>query len=206
MDKKAIQIMKDYVEGRMPIMEFKKEFDTNKKLKKLLNEYKRPTFFDNNLYGVYDYIVRQLSYLKGNWDSIWPRYVVWWDINDWLKHYNISVEPYMKYEDDHILILKIQPSWLDCVDDQGIFYKLIAEMPKDISHSKQIQWGKARIKELFRYDKSYPRWIQSPEWPIEDGKPLVFSHQSRVAKDDIRVHYHFYNPETGKEVIIEQFD
>ncbi len=104
-----------------------------------------------------------------------------------------------------MLRLDMQPSWADCDDDQGIFDKIIADLQKNICNTKQISLGKARIKELFRYDKTYPRWIQSPEWPIVNGKPLVFSHQRKAGKDDERTFYYFYDPDTKEETVITQF-
>ena len=73
-----------------------------------------------------------------------------------------------------------------------------------MSKTKRVAWGKARIKELFKYDKTYPRWIQYPEWPIVNGKPLVFSHQKKAGKGDERVYYYFYDPDTKKETAITQ--
>ena len=64
--------------------------------------------------------------------------------------------------------------------------------------------GEAELKKLFRYDKTYPRWVQDPEWPIVNGKPLVFSHQSKGKKGDERVYYYFYDPETQMETVIAQ--
>ena len=46
--------------------------------------------------------------------------------------------------------------------------------------------------------------IQSPEWPIVNGKPLVFRGQSKEKKYDERVFYYFYDPDTGEETVIEQ--
>ena len=107
--------------------------------------------------------------------------------------------------EEYKMLLDIQPSWLDIEDDQGIFDKLLKEIPKDISKTQEIKFGKERIKELFRYDKTYPRWVQSPEWPIINGKPLVFSNQKKDKKNDERVYYYFYNPDTNEQVVIEQF-
>lgn len=60
---------------------------------------------------------------------------------------------------------------------------LIESIPKDLSKTKRVAMGKEKIRALFRYDKSYPRWIQGAEWPIVNGKPLVFSHQERIKGD-----------------------
>ncbi len=58
---------------------------------------------------------------------------------------------------------------------------------------------------MFKYDTKPPRWIQDPEWPIIDGKPLIFKSQTKEKLDDERVYYTFYNPETKEEQIVCQF-
>ena len=85
-----------------------------------------------------------------------------------------------------------------------IFDKIIAEIPADLPKTKRIKLGKEKIKELFKYDKTYPRWVQGAEWPVVDGKPLVFSHQKKAGRDDERVFYYFYDPETKEETVIMQ--
>ena len=155
-------------------------------------------------YNIYDYLTTQLAYSKGFWDCTYIRYVMWYNVNEWLKYHKIKCNPSLKYDQDYDYLLDIQPSWLDIVDDQGIFDKIIAQVPQDLSKAKRIQWGKEQLKKLFRYDKTYPRWIQAPEWPIVNGKPLVFSHQKKAGKDDVRTLYYFYDPDTKAETIITQ--
>lgn len=78
-----------------------------------------------------------------------------------------------------MFVLDIQPSWLD-IEDDSIFQQILAEIPQELSKAQRIKLGKERVKKLFKYDKTYPRWIQSPKWPIVNGKPLVFSHQLKA--------------------------
>ena len=101
-------------------------------------------------------------------------------------------------------MLDIQPSWVDCQDD-SILEPIINSIPKDLSKTKRIAMGKEKIRALFRYDKTYPRWIQGAEWPIVNGKPLVFSHQERAKGEDWRVLYYLYDPYTKEQTVVEQF-
>lgn len=202
---KAIQIMVDFVEGNLSINQFQYEFFNNGLLKsKLRQKLNLPAYKSYN-YNISDYLKNELQHTKGQWDNIDARSTVWYALKDWLKCNHIHFKEYTKYVEDYRLVLQLQPSWLDCVDDQGIFDKIIAEMPQDLSKTKRIQWGKNRIKELFRYDKTYPRWVQSPEWPIVNGKPLVFRGQIKERKGDERVYYTFYDPENGEETVVVQF-
>ncbi len=200
---KEIQIMIDYVEGRLSIDKFKLEFETNKdlinQLHKKINKYAYNCCNNN----IYDYMVIRLKLV--GWESIRAKACVWCELCEWLDENGVSYsKTFDKYVEDYKMLLDIQPSWLDISDDQGIFDNILKEIPKDLSKSKQIGWGKAKVKELFKYDKTYPRWVQGGEWPIVNGKPLVFSHQKKLGKDDERVHYFFYDPDTKEEVIVEQ--
>ncbi len=202
--KDAKQILIDYVEGKISINDFRKEFDENNEVVLLLKRELIVPYLKGYNYNIYDYIATQLAYSKGFWDCVYIRYIIWYNVNEWLKYNKINCNPCLKYEQDYDFLLDIQPSWLDIVDDQGIFDRIIAQMPQELSKSKRIQWGKSKIKELFRYEKTYPRWVQAPEWPIVNGKPLVFSHQKSAGKDDVRTFYYFYDPDTKAETIITQ--
>jgi uncharacterized protein YwqG len=43
-------------------------------------------------------------------------------------------------------------------------------------------WLKEKIKTDFRYLKKQPKWLQSPEWPIGNGKPMVFLGQIDISE------------------------
>ncbi len=202
---KEIQILVDYVEGRLNISEFRKEFLHNESLKKKLRSRIRMDGDKWCNYKIYEYISKQINPMKNNWDNVAARYIVWIQLCIFLEYNKISFQHnYLKYDNDYDYLLDIQPSWLDIHDDQGIFDKIIAECPKELSKTKRIAWGKAQLKELFKYDKTYPRWVQDPEWPIVDGIPLVFSHQSKEKKDDEHVYFYFYHPQTKEETVVMQ--
>ena len=200
-----LQIIIDYVGGKSNIKEFRKEFLNNPSIKKLLESKIYIEAFKSYNYNLFDYFNKRINPLRNDWNNVYSKYVVWYDLKLFLDYNHIVYDrSNQKYQDDYSYILDIQPSWLDIEDDQGIFDKIIAECPKDLSKTKRVAWGKARIKELFKYDKTYPRWIQDPEWPIVNGKPLVFSHQKKAGKNDERVYYYFYDPDTKKETVITQ--
>ena len=203
----VIQILIDYVEGKLDIKQFKCVFEDNYHLQDLLKRKIDPGYeaYNKYDYNIYTYILQNYSFRVTNWDIVSTRYILYLEIRRWLDWFHISYRNnYTKYADDYSYILAIQPSWLDITDDQGIFDKILAERPKELSKTKQIAWGKAKLKELFKYDKTYPRWVQDPEWPIVNGKPLVFSHQSKEKKDDARVYYYFYDPDTKEQTVVEQ--
>ena len=197
-DKEAIQIMKDFVEGKMSIEDFKYQYDNNPSIKKNFNEYPgRPLKV-----GIgYDYILRmdELDIRKtGDALNLFGFFMEFLEINGY------SCTPTEEYSKKYTFLLKIQPSWLDMLDEDYLQQQVISKVPIELTENQKMKWCKERIKDLFRYDDRPPRWIQEAEWPIVDGKPLVFKKQSKEVKDDERVHFYFYDPYTGQETIITQ--
>ena len=150
--KHEIKVIVDYVEGKLNITDFREEFLNNRKLKQLLVNKVVIACYKNYNYNIYDYLYRQLNPQINHWNNIYSRYVVWFNLKTFLSYNNIPFKDYTKYDEDYAFLLEIQPSWLDMTDNQGIFDKIIAEVPKDLSKTKRIQWGKNKLKELFQYD------------------------------------------------------
>lgn len=110
------------------------------------------------------------------------------------------------YNDRYTFLIKIQPDWLDLdFNNEEFLINLVNNAPKELSESQKIKWCQDKLKDLFKYDSRPPRWIQSPEWPIINGKPLVFKGQSKERKESELVKFFFYNPETGEETVVEQY-
>lgn len=203
---KELQVIIDYVEGKLDANNFRKEFNNNNKLQKLLRQkldvkYGYLKQHDFNLYNLFKF---GYDYKNENWDTVSIMYGLQCELKMYLMENKVHFSAYEKYKIDYDFLINIQPDWLDIIDDQGLFDKLLEELPKDLSKTKQIAWGKARLKELFKYDKTFPRWVQGAEWPIVNGKPLVFSHQSKEKKEDERTYYYFYDPETKEQIVVTQ--
>ena len=121
-----------------------------------------------------------------------------------LHYEGYSYLPTKKYQREWDFTIDIQPSYV-LIEDDEILNKYINEAPEELNKTEKKKWIKNRIKQDFKYDKSPPRWVQDPEWPIIDGVPLVFKKQSKMTLEDERVFYTFYHPETKEETIIIQF-
>lgn len=65
---------------------------------------------------------------------------------------------------------------------------------------------KEDIKKMFNVEKcKYPRWVQSPEWPIsKKGKPMKFVKQITDKSTQI-TKFIFEDIDTRKETIVEQY-
>ena len=205
--KKEYKIIVDYVEGRLSAESFHNQFLTNKSLQSLLRK-KMPTkysFLSEYNYSLYDLMQKDWWFVRHRWNSYTIRYMLQQILSAFLDENKVKYTLYSKYREEYSFLLKIQPAWL-YFDDDSIFQKIMDEIPQDLPKTKRIAMGKEKIKALFKYDKTYPRWVQSPEWPIVNGKPLVFSHQQKAKGGDIRTYYYFYDEDTEKETVIVQFE
>lgn len=205
-NRKAFKPIIDYVEGKMSATDFHHLFETDAELQELLKiklSRKHEYLYEDD-YCLFNYFKHFGKNYENDWEAVGTRGELQDGLKLLLKKYHILYKRYKKYENDYDFLLEIQPDWLDCADGK-IWSDLIDSIPHDLSKTKRIAMGKAKIKELFRYDKSYPRWVQGSEWPVVNGKPLVFSHQERVKGDDYHYLYHFYDPDTKEETIVEQF-
>ena len=204
--KNEYQIIVDYVEGRLPAEEFHKQFLTNKFLQRVLQNKmsSRYTFLSAYDYSLYNYLLNEWQFVHRKWNSFTIQNMLQEVLTAYLDDNNIKYNLYPKYAEEYIFLLSIQPSWLD-IDDDFIFQQIMQEIPQDLPKTQRIKMGKEKIKAMFKYDKTYPRWIQDPEWPIVNGKPLVFSHQERVKGDDFHTLYYFYDEDTKEVTVIEQF-
>ena len=137
---KKYQPIIDYVEGRMPITEFRKMFNEDRSLRKTLSQPMRKTwvFLKNYGYNICDKLTNDDTYAGRDWNCIELRQRLQQVLSAFLDNFNIKYVFYQKYLDDINLLIKIQPSWLYVLDDS--LDHIVYEIPKDLSKTKQIAW------------------------------------------------------------------
>jgi len=94
-------------------------------------------------------------------------------------------------------LLKAQPKWLDI----PAFYVKQLMDESDGKSSKELgSWLKTTIAERFKFLKTPPKWIQSPQWMFEGNRPLIFVGQIDVSalQHDSSQLYLFFDPEQSK--------
>jgi len=200
MDKRAIiQEFVDFVEGRMSFEEFWNRYETKEQYKKILNDKKPNEKYlyqkDKTINDCLGFYALSSPRKKMGFHSYILRY---------LEHYNISFTPTTQYEDEYKFRIEIQPSYV-LIEDEEYLKEIISSAPDGLTAAQRKKWLREHIKGLFRYEKSPPRWIQDPEWPIVQGKPLVFRGQTKSEANDERVWYMFYDADTGEETVVMQF-
>lgn len=98
------------------------------------------------------------------------------------------------------LYLDTCPSYIGGSEVNELIENIVAGLPEELSKTKKIALGKQKIKETFHIEKKRPYWMQDPEWPMLNGKPMKFVKSVRLNPDQID-HY-FVDPETGEERIV----
>lgn len=144
----------------MSITEFQFLFETDKSLQRMLKlslDKTRICYKPYN-YNLFEVFKEDYEFKNKNWDTISKRSGVQRLLVGFLDFYNISYNLYTKYQEDYDFLLDIQPSWVDCQDD-SILQPIIDSIPKDLSKTKRIAMGKEKVKALFKYDKTYPRFL-----------------------------------------------
>ena len=196
---KIIREFVDFVEGTMDFETFWHNYQNNKDYYNLLDD-KKPGMKYPKLKN--QTINQNISIFSPN--TSYGKAQICHDIFLFLQFYGISAEETQVYVKSFKFLMSIQPSYI-LVEDEYFLNKIITQAPEGLKKSEKNKWIKNRIKEMFKYDVKPPRWIQDPEWPIINGKPLVFKSQTRQRIEDERVFYTFYDPDTLEETIITQF-
>lgn len=161
----------------------------------------------DNLSAYYDFYDTDTEALKRvKFNNIAMRVTIYHMCKLYLQVNKIECSPKNDDEIKYNKLSTICPSWLQF--DEELLSDVIQNAPKNLNKSNRIKWCKAKIRDMFKVDKYYPKWLQNPEWPIVDGTPLVFRKQSHSVNDVYtdRIKYYFYHPETNEETIVEQYD
>ena len=186
-------VIKDFIEGKISPEDFQNEVVLNDGLQNYLENNARYT----------------PRFLKESGDKLWV-YLACIDIGYVGGRYDLHAlvyelfkedgyKPAKKYADDFRVYLKLLDAvgYVDCPE---ITEGLIRGLPP-VKFSENVKILKAKIKEIFRYDKNPPEWIQEPDWQCRNGKPMIFREQYDITGG---CRYVFYDEEG--EMAIEQYD
>ncbi|MBT2371589.1 hypothetical protein [Pseudomonas fluorescens] len=181
----AIEIIKQFVEGSISPKAFEEKVYADSAVEALLKgENNLPAYIIEP--DLYTYAISQ-NYL--NLECIYNIQTL---LSGVLNKKGIAHTVEKKYEDLFNLTLKVQPKWLSLPSD---YLSMLIEEQKNLSPKELQSWLKEKIKSDFRYLKTPPKWLQSPEWPIEGGKPMVFLGQLDISElsHDLAQAYLFFD-------------
>jgi hypothetical protein len=128
-------------------------------------------------------------------------------IEEFLTLAEVVYKPARRYGKVYDLILSTLPNYIA----PPIEFLIEKIVPTDdgLSDSKKKQIIKERLSNTFQFAGKPPKWLQSSEWPIENGAPLFFIGQLKISVPkffhDEGMAYLFYNAENGEYETITQF-
>ena len=171
MDK--IKFITNYVEGYIEPFKFRDEIYNDPSYEEFFKDSNPIPPYTSSVYGIYLYLLeKNFNYTK---DVI--------DTKNLLSKYLLSKEITHKLDtsisEKLNLISKVQPKWLDLQPDY--IDKLFNEAG-NLSGKELNDWLKKTISERFIYTSVPPKWLQAPNWLIENNEPLIFIGQLDITK------------------------
>ena len=128
-------------------------------------------------------------------------------IEAFLTKANIPFRSVQRYGNIYSMILKTLPDYLD--PPLEFLTEKIIPVDGTLSDTQKKKLIKERLKESFKFVEKPPKWIQNPDWPIRDGRPLVFVGQIAINAPDLfhdkGTAYLFYDPATSDFETVAQF-
>lgn len=193
----AIAIIKQYLIGDISSEEFQQELYKNKEMERLLSEGLYIPPYTSSSGSIFLYLIESDLLSPGgevNCKDLLAKY---------LTEKKITFVFDKRHQELNDMLIKIQPQW---VRVPGEYFKYLIDrhpnkMGKELEHAL-----KKDITSFFQYVDKKPKWLQSPQWPIENNVPLVFIGQFDISKirHDVSCLYVFYNKDGHKYITVEQ--
>ena len=197
-----IQILKDFVDGKLSDKDFEQQLYTNIDLEKQFSDPAinwQGTYLQNT--NAYFYLIEQ------DYKNAEGRLNAHETVKLFLSKIGVEVTDSKQKSDEYEFILSTSPKYIDA--DAGFIEQHILPKDKTLSKSDQKKYIKQRYADLFKYQTKPPKWLQNSEWPIKNNQPLFFLGQIEIKKGeffhDEGSMYLFMDPETEIIDIVKQF-
>lgn len=130
-------------------------------------------------------------------------------LRNYLKSKNIDFCPFSPDEEIYNSICSVIPDWLEG-QELNYFIKLF-HLSDGIYISNELkETFKRKIRDSFIYIDKPPKWLQSSEWPILNGVPMIFLNQSdepdNPELESSSITYTFVSNDKKEEKKVIQFD
>lgn len=210
------QYVVDFVEGRVEARDFMLRFQNDPNLpawfQKNAPEGKVSYMSvpDESTWGVYSNIAvpydiyLQIGESVHKPESISAQFEVHCQVSKFVLEVfpNEGIQQSNKFRQRFHFLLDNCPSSVGGKEADFYVEKILNEIPEDLPKRIRAQLFRERIKKAFHIEgKRHPRWLQPPEWPFNNGKPMRFA--SQASKGEMRF-YLFEDVETGEERVVIQ--
>ena len=118
----------------------------------------------------------------------------------------LDLKPDTAPRDKFRFLLDACPEYVDGTEitQHMILEHILEEIPPELSKTKRIKLFRERLREVFHLEgRKYPHWIQSPEWPVNNGKPMRYLKTISV-NPEFRKHV-FVDVDTGETREVDDF-
>lgn len=160
----SLQTVLDFVEGRISGKEFEKKVYSDPLIERLLQDESlkwHNTYIKNDPY----------HFLIGlNYDDPSDVLNAQGAMELFLERKGIAFNRTTAHSQLHDLLLDAQPGWLYV--DTAYLQEHVLPEAGGLQGKELKAWLGARLRELFRYHKKPPKWIQNPAWPITENGPM----------------------------------
>ena len=133
-------------------------------------------------------------------------YVIHGTIADFYYQFDQTSERTEKYHNEFEFILDTLPGYLSggVSAENYVSQFILPKYPTTMKKGERKRMVKEEIKIAFPRDcKGYPRWLQSPEWPMgSDGKPAAYVGQKAFAD---YTEYYFRDTATNAGLTVTQW-
>lgn len=189
-------LFKEYVEGKIKVEEFEQTI------------YKNVVQIENELTVANEFKLYQ-SLIETDYSNYGEQLNICGYLQEFLSKNGIAFAATNKYNENFDLILDAFPKWIDscCESEKYIREQLLSQIDPNLSKQKMKSWLKEKIKKWYPHMK-IPKWIQSPNWPFSNGKPMMFMGQVNLDNStcfhDTTSLYVFFCIDTGEYKVIKQ--
>jgi len=167
----GVDIIKQFVEGRISPGAFEQHLHTDTSLQALLEgERNLPTYVaEPDLY---------LCLISQDYQSLEGIYNVQTLLSEWLDRQGLAHLVDNSHQHRFTLALKAQPKWVSL---PSVYIDRFMAGHGALDPRALQSALKEAIKRDFRCLKAPPKWLQAPEWPLADDMPMVFVGQLDIS-------------------------
>lgn len=150
--------------------------------------------------GPYDVVRTIAGYWKWSWNKLGNELNTHCEITRLFQEAfpQKQIQPDKSIERKFNFMLDACPAYIggEEVAGSGILEEVYEGIPANLNKAQRVHYFKEKVKKLFYIQNNhYPHWLQDPEWPMSDGRPMRYLSSEKIYKGEGRA-YIFENPDT----------
>lgn len=193
---KNLSFIKDVVEGKISINTYYEYICNVQSFYEYIQSLPSIGAYTNEYGGTYYYLISQdIHSLEGSLNTLGT-------LSSILEKNNVEFKADKTIEEEFDFYLKVKPNWVSFSTEY--FRELLKSCTG--SNKKETERNISdRIKLDFKFINKKPNWLQDPNWPTMNNKPLLFISQVDIStiKHD-KAYAYIFTDSNGNYTVIEQ--